>query len=162
MASKKIDVIENFIPSHDPDVILHLREKKPKGMKNKSPDTTLLMVHGQSVPGPIAFDFSLPGYSWMDYVANRGMNVFSLSVRGYGFSTRIPELKESPENKSPIVRGMTAVKDIDAAVNYILNKNKINKLLLLGYSWGTTTTAAYTSLNAKKVKRLALYAPLCI
>ncbi|MBE17684.1 MAG: hypothetical protein CMH79_02870 [Nitrospinae bacterium] len=159
MAIKKIEVIENFIPSHDPDIVLHLREKKPKGMKKKNADTTLLMVHGQSVPGPIAFDFSLPGYSWMDFVANKGMNVFSLSVRGYGLSTRIPELGKSPINKSPIIRGMTAVKDIDAAVNYICKKNKIKKLLLLGYSWGTTTTAAYTSLNPKKIKRLALYAP---
>ena len=49
--------------------------------------------------------------------------------------------------------------EIKNAVINLCKKNKIKKLLLLGYSWGTTTTAAYTSLNPKKIKRLALYAP---
>src|SRR2546423_13139076 len=71
-------------------------------------------------------------------------------------------MAERPAATPPIVRGDTAVKDISAAVDFILKRRNIPRLDLLGWSWGTTLMATYTTQNASKVERLALYAPAWI
>ena len=60
------------------------------------------------------------------------------------------------------MRGDTAVKDIGAAVDFILKRRNIPRVNLIGWSWGTTTMAAYTTQNNDKVERLVLYAPVWI
>lgn len=159
MAAAGIVRQDYLIDSHDPGVKLHLREKKPRGMEKAEAAATLLMAHGQSTPSPVAFDLPLPGYSWMDFIAGRGFRVYALCVRGYGPSTRPPEMLRSPGGQPPAVRGITAVRDIDAAARFICAKDAIGKLNLLGWSWGTTTTAAFAASNRARVHRLVLYAP---
>jgi pimeloyl-ACP methyl ester carboxylesterase len=68
-------------------------------------------------------------------------------------------MSAKPEDNGPIVQGVTAVKDIGTAVDFILQKRNIPRLNLLGWSWGTTLMATYTTQNANKVERLVLYAP---
>jgi pimeloyl-ACP methyl ester carboxylesterase len=60
------------------------------------------------------------------------------------------------------VRGTTAVKDISAVVDFILARRAIPRLNLMGWSWGTTLMATYTTQNPGKVERLVLYAPAWI
>ena len=100
--------------------------------------------------------------SWMDYIAARGYDVYLLDLRGYGKSTRPKEMAETAENNPPLVRGDTAVKDIGAVVDFILARRNIPRLNLLGWSWGTTLMATYTTQNTAKVERLVLYAPAWI
>ncbi len=150
---------DHFIDALDSGVRLHLREKRPGGLRHPDPASTLLFVHGQSIPAPIAFDFPLPGYSWMEFAAARGFDVFALSVRGYGLSTRPPELEESPLGNPPAIRGLTAVRDIEAAVRFICENRRVDRLNLLGWSWGTTTAAAYAAAHGARVIRLVLFAP---
>ncbi|MCE2452839.1 MAG: alpha/beta hydrolase, partial [Nitrospinae bacterium] len=69
MAKPKLFRKDHLIDSHDDGIKLHLREKKPRGMKKSEAANTMLMVHGQSTPAPVAFDLPLPGYSWMDFAA---------------------------------------------------------------------------------------------
>ncbi len=95
----------------------------------------------------------------MDYAAARGFDVFALSVRGYGLSTRPPQLGRGPGDEPPAVRGPTAARDIEAAVRFICERREVDRLNLLGWSWGTTTTAAYCAGNGRRVARLALFAP---
>jgi len=83
-------------------------------------------------------------------------------LRGYGKSTRPSEMADKPEANPPIVRGDAAVKDIGTAVDFILQRRNIPRLNLLGWSWGTTLMATYTTQNAQKVERLILYAPAWI
>ena len=47
-------------------------------------------------------------------------------------------------------------------VDHILARRNIPRLNLLGWSWGTTLMATYTTQNPAKVERLALYAPVWI
>jgi pimeloyl-ACP methyl ester carboxylesterase len=98
----------------------------------------------------------------MEYIASRGYDVWLVDLRGYGKSTRPPEMADKPEANPPIVRGDTAVKDIGTAVDFILQRRNIARLNLLGWSWGTTLMATYTTQNAQKVERLVLYAPVWI
>jgi len=71
-------------------------------------------------------------------------------------------MAEPAQNNPPVMRGDTAVKNIGAVVDHILARRNIPRLNLLGWSWGTTLMATYTTQNANKVERLALYAPVWI
>ena len=71
-------------------------------------------------------------------------------------------MDEKPDANPPIVRGVTAVKDISAVVDFILARRGIPRLNLMGWSWGTTLMATYTTQNPGKVERLVLYAPAWI
>jgi len=57
------------------------------------------------------------------------------------------------------VRGTDAVKALGAVVDYVLMRRGVEKLNLIGWSWGTTICATYTTENQGKVERLVLYAP---
>ena len=151
--------IDHYIDSLDQGITLHLREKRPEGKRKFEDAATLLMVHGRMAPGPVAYDLPVPGYSWMDYIASRGFDVFALSVRGFGESTWPREMRESPRGKPPAIPGKVAVRDIKSAVDFICDQRGVNKLSILGRSWGTTTSPAYAADNMKQVHKLVLYAP---
>ena len=120
--------IDHYIDSLDPGITLHLREKRPRGKKKFEDEATLLMAHGRMAPGPVAFDLPVPGYSWMDYIASRGFDVFALSVRGFGESTWPQEMFASPRGKPPAIPGKVAMRDIEAAVDFIREQRGVNKL----------------------------------
>ena len=54
------------------------------------------------------------------------------------------------------------MRDVSAAVDYILQARTVPRLNLIGWSWGTVTMAWYTSRNNAKVEKLVLYAPVWI
>jgi pimeloyl-ACP methyl ester carboxylesterase len=150
---------EMMVKSPDPGIEIFVRNKRPANMNSFRPERTVLFVHGATYPAHAAFDLKLDGQSWMDYIAARGYDVYLLDVRGYGKSTRPKEMAEDAKNNPPIVRGDTAVKDIGTVVDFVLARRTIPRLNLLGWSWGTTLMATYTTQNPAKVERLALYAP---
>jgi pimeloyl-ACP methyl ester carboxylesterase len=150
---------EAMVPAVDPGISIYVRNKHRADMTGFRPERTVLFVHGSTYPAHTAFDLPLGGLSWMDYIAQRGYDVYLLDLRGYGKSTRPPEMADKPEAHGAIVRGDTAVKDIGAVVDHILKRRGIPRLTLLGWSWGTTLMATYTTQNPDKVERLVLYAP---
>jgi pimeloyl-ACP methyl ester carboxylesterase len=153
-------VMEEFmVPAVDPGIQIYVRNKRPADMAAFRPERTVLYVHGATYPASTSFDLPLDGMSWMDYLAARGYDVYLLDVRGYGRSTRPPEMAEPPSAHGPIVRGDVAIKDIGAVVDYILKRRNIPRVSLIGWSWGTTLMAGYTTQHADKVDRLVLYAP---
>jgi len=151
-----------MVPSYDAGIEIFVRNKRPANMTVFNPGRTVLFVHGATYPASAAFDLPLDGMSWMDYIASRGFDVYLLDLRGYGRSTRPKEMAEKPEANPPIVRGETAIKDIGAVVDFILKRRSISRLNLIGWSWGTTLMATYTSAHNEKVERLMLYAPVWI
>src|SRR5229473_3172423 len=152
-------VMEEMMVPSDPGIEIYVRNKRLADMTAFRPERTVLYVHGATYPASTAFDLPLGGLSWMDYLAQRGYDVYLLDIRGYGRSTRPKEMSEKADANPPIVRGDTAVKDIGAVVDFILKRRNIPRLSLIGWSWGTTTMATYTTRNAAKVERLVLYAP---
>ena len=151
-----------MVKSPDPGIEIYVRNKRPADMTAFRSERTVLYVHGATYPSETAFDLKLDGLSWMEYIAARGYDVWLLDLRGYGRSTRPKEMAEKPEANPPIVRGDTAVKDISTVVDFILQRRNIARLNLLGWSWGTTNMATYTTGHADKVERLILYAPVWI
>ena len=153
-------VTESYmIPSRDPGIQLYVRNKRPDGMTQFSGEKTLLYVHGASQAASSTFDLPLDGLSWMDYIAQHGYDVYLVDVRGYGGSTRPPEMEKPAAENPPIVRTDVAVKDVEAAVDHILARRGVTKLNLMGWSWGTAIMGRYATQNSDKVHRLVLYAP---
>lgn len=158
----KIAIEETMVPAADAGIDIFVRNKRPAELNTFRPERTLLFVHGATYPASTAFDLALGGASWMDYIAARGFDVYLLDLRGYGRSTRPKEMAEKADANGPIVRGDVAVRDIGSVVDFILKRRNIPRLNLLGWSWGTTLMATYTTAHADNVERLLLYAPVWI
>ncbi|MCW5620246.1 MAG: alpha/beta fold hydrolase [Burkholderiales bacterium] len=148
------------IASDTPGIDLYLRNKRPADLKTFSAQRTLLYVHGATYPSETAFDLVLDGMSWMDYIACHGWDVYLVDLRGYGRSTRPPEMAQPAEQNAPIVDTAVALRDVGSAVEHILARRKLERVNLLGWSWGTSIMATYAAANPDKVQRLVLYAPL--
>ncbi|PZW42177.1 alpha-beta hydrolase superfamily lysophospholipase [Humitalea rosea] len=153
-------VMEEFlVPGGAPGIELYLRNKRPEAATAARPDRTILICHGATYPAHTAFDLRLGGLSWMDYMAGRGFDVWCVDLRGYGRSTRPPEMNQPPEANPPLVRGDDAVADIAAAAAYIREKRGVPKIVHIGWSWGTSLQARFATEHPELVERLVLYAP---
>ena len=144
-APPKIVMQEFMVPSSDPGIRLYVRNKHPEGIAKFGPEKILLYVHGSTYPAETAFDLQLNGFSWMDYIAQHGYDVYLVDLRGYGQSDRPVEMSQPAEQNAPIVRTETAVKDVGSAVDFILKRTGSPKLNLLGWSWGTSIMGWYTA-----------------
>ena len=158
--SVKLAVESYTVLAKDPGIELYVRNKRPADMQTFSAEKTLLYVHGATYPSETAFDLELGGFSWMDYIASRGYDVYLLDLRGYGRSTRPPEMDKPAKDNEAIARTETAVSDIGAVVEHIMKRRGLKKLNLLGWSWGTTTMGSYAAQHPELVNKLVLYAPL--
>jgi pimeloyl-ACP methyl ester carboxylesterase len=156
--SKPLVSEDYFVKASDPGIQIFVRNKHLKGAKNFASDKIVLFVHGSTYPADTSFDLPLDGLSWMDYIAQRGFDVYLLDLRGYGRSTRPPEMDQPAEKNPPLVTTDVAVKDVAAVVDNILARRRVPKINLIGWSWGTTIMASYTSQHNDKVEKLVLYA----
>src|SRR5437773_11585213 len=136
-AAPRIATEEFMLPAVDPGITLYVRNKHPVTMKTVPAEKIVLYMHGATYPAESTFDLPLNGLSWMDYIAQRGYDVYLVDVRGYGKSTRPPEMDAPADQNEPIVRTEIAVKDVGAAVDFILKRRGVEKLILMGWSWGT-------------------------
>ena len=122
----RLETSDAMIPSGDAGIQLFVRNKHLAG-RESSPDKILLFVHGATYPAETAFDLPIEGVSMMDLIAMRGYDVYLVDVRGYGRSTRPPEMSQPPEANKPIVSTKVAAHDLGAAVDYILHKRKVSQ-----------------------------------
>ena len=150
------------IPGAAPDLTLYLRNKRLGGTRTFGPSRTVLFVHGATYPASTTFDLALDGKSWMDELAREGFDVWLVDLQGYGQSTRPKAMDGPPEAAEPVETTEQAQADVGRAVDFILQTRKLDKLDLIGWSWGTVLTAGYTAANNSKVERLVLYAPVWI
>src|ERR1035437_8997704 len=148
-----LEMEEFMVPSTEPGIELYVRNKHPNGVANFSKERILLFVHGATYPSETAFDFPLNGLSWMDYIAQRGYDVYFVDIRGYGKSTRPPQMSQPADQNPPFAGTVTAVKDVGSAVDFILKRRSVQKINLLGWSWGTTLMGWYTTQNNDKVNK---------
>lgn len=158
--SAKLEVESFTIPANDPGINLYMRYKHQAGVRATTGDKILLFVHGATYPSETAFDLPIDGVSMMDLFASRGYDVYLVDVRGYGDSTRPPEMAEPAKSNKPLVHTADAARDLGAAVDHILSKHHVARIDVMGWSWGTSIAAMYTAEHNDKVNRLVLYAPM--
>ncbi len=151
--------VEDFmIPADDPGIALYLRNKHRTDAPVRA-DKILLYVHGTSQAAEATFDLALEGVSWMDYLAGHGWDVWLVDLRGYGRSTRPPEMSAPAEAHPPVVTTDVALRDFGAAVTFIRTRRNVAAISLMGWSWGTVIVGAYAARNGAEVRRLVLNAP---
>jgi pimeloyl-ACP methyl ester carboxylesterase len=163
-AANVLDLVTEsyMIPSGDDGIELYMRNKRPATMADFPAHRILLYVHGATYPSETAFDLPIAGASMMDLIAARGYDVYLVDIRGYGRSTRPPEMSRPPEANKPVVSTEVAVRDFAAAVGHVLKRRGVDKINLMGWSWGTAIAGKYTSEHNDRVHRLVLFAPLWI
>src|SRR5260370_10944971 len=93
-------------------------------------------------------------------MARRGYVVYMFDKRNYGFSTREKAMDEPAAANRPVSRSFLVIRDIGVVVDHIRSKERVQRVTLIGWSWGAMTAGYYASLHSEKVKKLVLYAPL--
>ncbi len=138
---------------------VHIRNKRPAGQEQFTADRIVIFQHGATY-GCEAFDLPFGGLSWMDYVAARGFDCYAFDLPGYGRSARPPQMDEPAENNAPFMRTSDAARCLGAVVDFVRKRRRVERVCLIGWSWGTAITSLHTQLNSGSVERLALYAPV--
>ncbi|MCW5626438.1 MAG: alpha/beta hydrolase [Burkholderiales bacterium] len=148
-----------MIASDTAGIDLFVRRKQADCGK-PDPSRVLLYVHGATYPSETAFDLQLDGQSWMDFIAKQGWDVWLVDLRGYGRSTRPPEMERPGTENAPIVTTDVAVRDVGSAVAHVRRVTGADRITLLGWSWGTSIMGGYAARHPEHVSKLVLYAPV--
>ncbi|KTS30740.1 alpha/beta hydrolase [Methylobacterium indicum] len=152
--------VEEFrLPGPEDGVSIYLRNKRPAGTERFAPDRILLYVHGATYPASTAFDLPLGGLSMMDYLAGLGFDVYLVDLPGYGLSGRPAAMGRPAADGQPFMRTKDAAAVVGQAVDFIRRRRGVDRIDLMGWSWGTSTMGLYTSTHTDTVNRLVLYAP---
>ncbi|QIB65136.1 alpha/beta fold hydrolase [Kineobactrum salinum] len=117
----------------------------------------ILLLHGARVPGVASFDLPVPNGSLAADLANAGHVVYIMDARGYGFSTRPPEMSEARDENPPLVRSPAVVKDIAAVVEFIRKRQSVERIALLGWATGGHWGGYYASLHPDRISHLVIY-----
>ncbi len=123
------------------------RKRGPAGADAARPP--VLLIHGSSMSALPTFDLTVPGkpdYSFMDWLAARGHDVWTLDHEGYGRST-------VTDGNSDIASG---VEDIKAAMEVIRRETGASSVLLYGMSSGALRAAGFAQAAPDAVSRLVL------
>jgi len=151
---------ETMLQSPGTSEKIYVREKHPAGMTKFDAEHTLIFVHGATYPASAAFDLQLGGLSWMDYIARRGFDVYSIDLPGYGHASRPAAMDAAPDTGQPVEDTAQAVADYTAVADWVMARRHLRKLDVMGWSWGTTIAAGYAAARPNTVNRLVLYAPV--
>lgn len=159
-------------------VELFVREKVQKSPAEKRP--AVLMIHGATISTVPVFDLQFENYSWMEYLANEGFDVFAMDLTGYGLSPRpmmdnpcnlttaqqqqylIPSTLSQPCPPAYPYQLNTIKSEwdkIDRVVDYIRDLRGVDKVNIVAWSRGGSRAAGYAGLHSDKIDRLFLYAP---
>ena len=132
------------------DVSLFVARKR---LRERSADQTnrlpVVLVHGSSNSALPTFDLTVPGhpdYSFMDWLALRGWDVWAMDHEGYGRSTVTP-------GNSDIATG---VEDLKATARVIAAETGMSEFNLYGLSSGSLRVAAFAQGAPEHAARIVL------
>ena len=140
-----------MLSTHEPGMSLHIRAHEDDPTR-----LPVLFVHGATYASRL-YDIPHRGASWLRATADAGFAAYALDIRGYGKS-RSSVMERAT---APYARASDAIQDIDDAITWICARHGVETIGLIGGSWGSITTALYTStIGIGRVERLVLYAPI--
>jgi len=144
------------LPSRIKGKYLNVFHQSPTGVPL---NRAVLFIHGASFPSSLASGFKIDGVSWIDNLTMAGYDVYALDFLGYGKSDRYDYMSKNYGKNNNIGTASDVVQDIDIVLNFIRNNAKINKISIIGHSWGATVSALYATLHSEKIDKLVLFAP---
>lgn len=161
------------------DAQIYVRERVQQGLKPAA-DRVVLFVHGAGTPAEVAFDVPHSDYSWMEFLAKQGFDVFSMDTEGYGRSSRPAPMSDpcnlSAEQQKQFIPSLikepcaatypgqlTTIAsdwhDINSVVDHIRTLRNVQKVSLVAWSLGGPRAGGYAAQHPDKVNRLVLLAP---
>ena len=146
----------------DPSVTLYVREVVLPGRERTVVEDgkVLLLIHGYSVPGHVAFDTDHGNCSLMRHFARAGWDTFTFDLEGFGLSTRPPVMDNPdafPDSKAPI-HADVALRGVERVVEFITALRGVEQVHLLGWSQGSSLEAPlYAIRHPDKVASLVLF-----
>ena len=90
-----------------------------------------LYVHGATFPSALSIAHRFDGRSWRDALCEAGFHVWGLDFHGFGESDRYPEMRAAPDAHPPLGRAAIASEQVAAAVRFILDHHKAERLSLI-------------------------------
>lgn len=146
---------EDFFVESEPGIELFVREVRRASADDEG--VPVLLLHGARVPGVASFDLPVPHGSLAADLARAGHSAYVMNLRGYGKSTRPPEMSEPPEANPALVRSPVAVHDIAAVVDWVRERRSVDQVALLGWATGGLWFGHYASLHPDEVSHLVLH-----
>jgi len=143
--------------SHIPGLKIALTHYESTILSN---DYAVLFIHGGTFPSALASGFQMNHYSWMDNLKGNGYDVYALDFLGYGHSDRYPEMEVNSSVGKPLGRALDVYKDVDKAVDLIIQKTGKTRVYLIGHSWGGSVAALYAGKFPDKIAKVVLFAAL--
>ncbi len=113
-------------------------------------DRTIVFVHGSSMASQPTFDLHVEGRPYssvMNWFAHQGFDTWCVDMEGYGRSDKDREDHFMISNSAD---------DLKAAVDYIFELRRIDKVDLYGISSGALRAALFAQRNPDMVGRLAM------
>lgn len=151
---------DHRVPSTLPGLSLLVRNKRRLDLSDFGPGRTLLCIHGATYPATVTFDYPVEGQSWLDLLARQGFDTWCVDLLGYGGSDRPVAMEEDPMAAAPLVDTAQAAADVAQVVDFILASRHLERLCLLGYSWGTAIGGTVAGRIPDRIARLVLYGAL--
>ncbi len=151
-----IESIDHRVPSGRDGLNLLVRNKRLGGLGQVGPERTVLFVHGATYASSITFDYPVEGVSWMDRLAGAGFDTWCIDLLGYGGSDRPAELGQPAADNAPLVDTAEAEADVVRAIDFIREQTGVERVCLIGYSWGTAIGGGVASRRPELIERLVL------
>jgi pimeloyl-ACP methyl ester carboxylesterase len=168
-AADPVALEELRVPSTEAGLSLYLRHRAPVPKKQGAKDSALepaaqqrqvvLLVHGAFFPASAAFDVNLPGGSVLRELAARGLSAYTLDVRGYGGSTRPAFMSRPIGPYQAFATTRDAILDVASAVELIRQREGVEAVAVLGWSWGAAIAGGFAERHPERVSKLILFAP---
>lgn len=172
-------LVKSDVPALRGQIVpLYLRE-----VSARSATRVVVFVHGATTPGEVAFDAPSGGYSWMEYLAKSGFDVFSVDLTGYGRSVRpyqmndpcnvapaqqtrlVPAVVSGPcagDQTGPLTSYASDWHDLSSVVDFIRKLRQVDQVDIIAWSLGGPRAGGYAAANGRYVRRLMLLAPVYV
>lgn len=114
-----------------------------------APRPVVIFLHGGTWSGRPNFDLRFEDYSTMEHFAGEGWDTFAVDARGYGASSN-----PDGDNWS---EAADAVMDLHQVVDHIKGLRSVQRVHLVGWSWGSQVAALFAQEYPEDTARLVLY-----
>jgi pimeloyl-ACP methyl ester carboxylesterase len=138
---------------------LFLRHLPPRTRPTGAP-LIVLYVHGGTFPSALSIAHRFDGWSWRDELAAAGFDVWGLDFHGFGASDAFPEMA-APAERNPVLGGAeSASRQLEHAMRFICDHHRVERISIIGHSWGTIATGRFAGRYPELVERLVFFGPV--
>ena len=146
-----------LIDSGRKGLISFLRRFPANGVQQRG---SVLYLHGATFPSALSIAYRFGNGSWRDALSDAGFDVWGLDFLGFGGSDRYPEMNDPASAQGPLGTAVEASGQVEAAVRFILDRDRQQGVSLITHSWGSMPAGLFAGRHPALVDRIVMFAPL--